>query len=95
AFFAANDLTALGVIKALKTLNLSVPRDVSVVGYDNTILAELTDPPLTTINQQMRKMGYLATKLLIQRIKAERSPGKRLVCDTQLVLRKTTAAINT
>jgi len=95
AFFAANDLTALGVIKALKTLRLSVPRDVSVVGYDNTILAELTDPPLTTINQQMRKMGYLATKLLIKRIKGERSPGKRLVCDTQLILRKTTAVFNT
>ncbi|MGB4570499.1 MAG: LacI family DNA-binding transcriptional regulator [Tepidanaerobacteraceae bacterium] len=91
AIFAANDLTALGAIRAIKELGLSVPEDVSVVGYDNTILAEMTDPPLTTVSQQMRKMGYLATELLIKRIKGERTPGKRVICETDLVIRKSTA----
>ncbi|HHV83812.1 MAG TPA: LacI family transcriptional regulator [Tepidanaerobacter syntrophicus] len=90
AFFAANDLTALGVIKAVKSLGLSVPKDVSVIGYDNTILAEITDPSLTTINQQMRKMGYLATEMLIKRIKRERTPGKKIVLDVDLTVRDST-----
>lgn len=90
AFFAANDLTALGVIRALKTLDISVPKNVSVVGYDNTILAEMTDPPLTTVNQQMRKMGYLATELLIKKIKGERTVDERVVLDIDLVVRKST-----
>ena len=93
AFFAANDLTALGVMRALRTLNLSVPKDVSVVGYDNTILAEMTDPPLTTVNQQMRKMGYLATELLIKKIKGERSTGERVVFDIDLVVRRSTSSV--
>lgn len=93
AFFAANDLTALGVIKAVKSLGLSVPKDVSVVGYDNTILAEITDPSLTTINQQMRKMGYHATNLLIKRIKGERNPGEKVIFDIGLVVRNSTAAV--
>jgi LacI family transcriptional regulator len=91
AIFAANDLTALGAIRAIRELGLSVPEDVSVVGYDNTILSEMTDPPLTTVNQQMRKMGYYATELLIKRIKGERTVGERVVFDIDLVVRKSTA----
>lgn len=91
AIFAANDLTAIGAIRALKKYGLRVPQDVSVVGYDNTMLAEMLDPPLTTINQQMRKMGYHATELLIKRIKGERSAGKKVVFDIDLVVRKSTS----
>lgn len=91
AVFAANDLTALGVIRALKALGLSVPNDVSVVGYDNTILAEIAEPPLTTVNQEMRKMGYLATELIIKRIRGEREAGEKVICNTDLIVRKSTA----
>ncbi|MGB9976572.1 LacI family DNA-binding transcriptional regulator [Thermovenabulum sp.] len=90
AFFAANDLTAIGVIKAAKSLGLKVPQDISVVGYDNTMLAELVDPPLTTISQQMKKMGYLAAEMLIKRIKNERTAGEKVVFDVNLVIRKST-----
>ncbi len=93
AFVTGNDLTALGVMRALKTIGLSVPRDVSVVGYDNIILAEMSDPPLTTVNQQMQKMGYLATELLIKRIKGERNAGKKVVLDINLVVRKSTSKV--
>ena len=51
----------------------------------------MTDPPLTTVNQQMRKMGYYATELLIKRIKGERTVGERVVFDIDLVVRKSTA----
>ncbi|TYP53337.1 LacI family DNA-binding transcriptional regulator [Thermosediminibacter litoriperuensis] len=93
AFFAANDLTAIGVIKAARYMGLEVPRDISVVGYDNTMLAEMVDPPLTTINQQMRKMGYMATELLIKRIKGKRSPGQKIVLDVDLVVRRSTGEL--
>jgi len=92
AIFAANDLTATGVIRALKHFDLSVPQDVSVVGYDNTMLASMIDPPLTTVNQQMRKMGYHATKLLIKGIKGEREIGEKVIFDIDLVIRKSTSA---
>lgn len=90
AFFAANDLTAIGVIKAARYMGFEVPRDISVVGYDNTILAEMVDPPLTTVNQQMRKMGYVATELLIKKIKGEKHAAEKVVMDVNLVLRKST-----
>lgn len=92
AFFTANDLTALGVIRGIKHCGLSVPDDVSVVGYDNTVLAEMVDPLLTTVNQQMRKMGYMATELLIKRIRGEREPGVKILLSTDLVSRVSTRA---
>lgn len=92
AIFAANDLTALGAIRAIKHFGLEVPKDMSVVGYDNTMLAEMVDPPLTTVNQQMKKMGYMATEILIKRIKGERGVGEKVILDTELVVRKSTAA---
>lgn len=91
AFFAANDLIALGIIRALKTVGLSVPSDVSVVGYDNTILAELTEPPLTTVNQPIKEMGYQATELLIKKLKGERSTSEKITFQTELVIRKSTS----
>ena len=94
AFFAANDLIALGIIRALKSVGLSVPSDISVVGYDNTILAELTDPPLTTINQPIREMGYHATELLIKKLKGERSTSEKIIFNTELIIRKSTSVCN-
>jgi LacI family transcriptional regulator len=93
AFFAANDLTAIGVIKAARYMGFEVPEDISVIGYDNTILAEMIDPPLTTVNQQMRKMGYVATELLIKKIKGERHAAEKVVMDVNLVLRKSTSKL--
>ncbi|MDK2879815.1 MAG: LacI family transcriptional regulator [Thermoanaerobacteraceae bacterium] len=94
AIFAANDLTAIGAMRAIKFLGLQVPNDISVVGYDNTMLAEMVDPPLTTVNQQMRKMGYIATELLIKRIKGERGVGEKIILDTELVIRKSASICN-
>ncbi|WP_422443644.1 LacI family DNA-binding transcriptional regulator [Thermoanaerobacterium sp. DL9XJH110] len=93
AFFAGNDLIALGVIRAIRHCGLKVPQDISVVGYDNTMFAEMIDPPLTTVNQQMRKMGYIATELLIKRIKGERATGEKIILDTELVIRKSTGRL--
>src|SRR5690625_2500570 len=54
-FFAGSDMQALGVLRAARELGLSVPRDLSVVGYDDLPVIEWTDPPLTTVRQPLRK----------------------------------------
>lgn len=92
AFFAANDLIAVGIIRALKSVGLSVPSDISVVGFDDTIFAEIIDPPLTSVNQPIREMGYHATKLLIKKLRGERSTSKKIIFDTELIIRESTSA---
>ena len=57
AIFAGSDLQALGVIRAARGAGSTCPRDLSVVGYDDIPLAQLTTPPLTTIHQPLRRDG--------------------------------------
>ena len=59
AVLAYNDALAIGVIKGLKQLGVAVPGDVSVVGFDNVLLADVVDPALTTVAAPMRKAGAL------------------------------------
>ena len=68
AIFATSDPKALGVIKALKEMNLRVPQDVAVMGYDNLELSELMDPPLTTMAQPFYEAGVKAAQRLVKLI---------------------------
>ncbi|GLQ55880.1 LacI family DNA-binding transcriptional regulator [Devosia nitrariae] len=72
AIFAANDLMAIGVMRALRDRNLRVPEDVAVVGFDNISAAPLVTPPLTTVTQFQDRMGERAAEILIQRLRGER-----------------------
>lgn len=93
AIFACNDLMAVGVICAASEIGLEVPRDVSVVGFDDVSLASFTHPPLTTIAQPKYEMGVLATEMLIQRILSSEIPLRNELLDTKLVIRKSTGAV--
>ncbi|MEU8652664.1 LacI family DNA-binding transcriptional regulator [Streptomyces sp. NPDC048737] len=80
AVFAANDLTASGVLRVLRERGLRVPEDVAVVGFDDMVpLAEQTDPPLTTVRQDIEEMGRVMARLLLRgpdrRDTAEPSPA--------------------
>lgn len=87
AIFATNDLMASGAYKAIYELDLRVPDDISIVGYDNVNLSELLDPPLTTIAQPKVEMGKIAAKLLISKLNGEEADTE-VVFDPQTVERK-------
>lgn len=66
--FAANDQMAIGAIKAIKEHGFKVPEDIKVAGFDNTFVASIVDPSLTTINVPKYKMGVTAVEMLMERL---------------------------
>ncbi|MCF8358846.1 MAG: LacI family transcriptional regulator [Prolixibacteraceae bacterium] len=90
--FAVNDLTALGAMKALKNANISIPQQTGIVGFGNGQNATLTDPPLTTIDQNGYIMGTTAAKTLLKRISGgmENFEPEKHIIDTELIVRAST-----
>ncbi|MGW2492466.1 LacI family DNA-binding transcriptional regulator [Streptomyces sp. NPDC001606] len=73
AVFAANDLTALGALRVLRASGRRVPEDVAVIGFDDVLpVAEQTEPPLTTVRQEIEEMGRLMARLLLRRLSGDR-----------------------
>ncbi|WP_369250672.1 LacI family DNA-binding transcriptional regulator [Streptomyces sp. R41] len=69
AVFAANDLSAAGALRVLRERGRRVPDDVAVIGFDDMLpVAEQTDPPLTTVRQDIEEMGRLMARLLLRRL---------------------------
>ena len=91
AVFAANDLSALGVLEAIAESGRRVPDDVSVVGFDDLRLAGYTSPPLTTIHQPAREIGERATSLLLDLTRGKRARRLRHLLEPRLVVRRSTA----
>jgi LacI family transcriptional regulator len=90
AIFAANDLSALGVMDTAEMLGHAIPRDLSVVGFDNLPVAASANPRLTTVDQSVQEMGKLATTLLIELLEGGVAPGmQHVVVPTQLIIRDT------
>jgi LacI family transcriptional regulator len=88
AIFAASDTMALGVLRAITDANLAVPNDVALVGYDDLPPATLANPQLTTIRQPIRSFGYKAVETLLDIIKNGALPIRRIMFDTELIIRK-------
>ncbi len=93
AIFACFDFLAIGVYQAAKELGLHIPDDVSVVGFDNTILASIVDPPLTTIAQPIDEMGRQVMDLLVREIEGEKKTKQRVILPPELIIRQSTKAI--
>jgi LacI family transcriptional regulator len=93
AIFAANDTTALETMAVARSLGLAVPRDVSVLGFDNVPESALGSPPLTTVEQPIQQMGSEAVRLLIDLIADPQRPPARVVLPTRLVIRQSCQAI--
>lgn len=90
AIFACNDLMAIGALRAAVALGYHVPDDLSLVGFDDIELASYTNPPLTTIAQPKVEIGYQAVMILIERIKDNTIPYRRVIRPTELIIREST-----
>ncbi|WP_189129367.1 LacI family DNA-binding transcriptional regulator [Wenjunlia tyrosinilytica] len=92
AVVCASDMMALGAIRAARQQGLSVPEDVSVVGFDDSPLIAFTDPPLTTIRQPVTAMGQAAVRALLEEIGGTPAPHSEFVFLPELVVRGSTAS---
>jgi LacI family transcriptional regulator len=82
AVFALTDLIALGVVRALNEKGYTVPKDIALVGYDDTVYSKYNYPSLTTVHQPKEALVFLSCERLIQRMKSQREglpPNTRLV----------------
>lgn len=93
AIFACNDLMAVGAIKALKRSGLSVPEDVSIIGFDGIPLCEYIEPALTTVAQPIYEMGRTAAILLFESIKKGTIPKEHIILDTRIEVRESTREV--
>jgi LacI family transcriptional regulator len=93
AIFAANDQSALGVYQAANEAGLSIPEDLSVVGFDNIPEAAQSEPGLTTIHQPMQEMGKLAVQMLLKLIEGKPLEANIVRTSTCLVIRDSCRAL--
>jgi LacI family transcriptional regulator len=95
AIFACNDMMGIGALRAAAERGIEVPRDCSIIGFDDIELGSFTYPALSTVGQSVRALGDMAAQTLIERIAGGASstpPGRRRVIAPRLVLRESTAA---
>ncbi|WP_419998090.1 LacI family DNA-binding transcriptional regulator [Streptomyces boninensis] len=96
AVFAASDLMAVGALAELRRQGRGVPSEVAVVGFEDSVLARHTNPPLTTVRQPVEELGRTMARILLEDIAAAASPAARptgarqLTLPTELVVREST-----
>jgi LacI family transcriptional regulator len=87
AFFACNELMALGAINACNNLGLKIPESISIISCDNTILSKITSPKLTTIDLKIKDIGQIAAVTLIDIIETKFKGRRKINLDTELIIR--------
>lgn len=90
AIFATSDPKAIVIMRAVRDAGLSIPGDVSVLGFDNIEMSAFVEPPLSTISQPLYEMGALGARKLIELITGEEKPPRTDILGTDLIIRKST-----
>jgi len=88
AIYAISDLMALGVLKALNEMNIKVPEEISVFGFDDIVLSQYVQPPLATVKQDMEVMGFSSAELLASILEGETSGDIKRYIPHELKLRE-------
>lgn len=91
--FAASDMMALGAIRAIEEAGLSIPGDISIVGFDDIMPPDAIRPALTTIRQPVLRSGVAAVDVLLDVIENGLTPPRHVLLDTQLVIRESCGAV--
>jgi DNA-binding LacI/PurR family transcriptional regulator len=90
AIFVANDQMALGVLRALHERGREIPREISIVGFDDIPEAQYFTPPLTTVRQDFGEMGRSSLRLLLELMRQTGQPPQRVTIAPELVVRRST-----
>jgi LacI family transcriptional regulator len=93
AIFAFNDMTAFGVYNYAKKLNISIPNDIALVGYDDIFFSEILEVPLTTVHQPITEMGVASVQLLLSLTKGEKIAKRNISLKPTLIIRKSTGIL--
>lgn len=90
AIFVCNDMMAIGVLRRAKSMNINIPEDISVVGFDNIHFSSAVSPSLTTVSQPTQEISEQAVNILIKKIQkgGEARTGVRIVLNPELVVRE-------
>ena len=91
AVFAASDLLAAGALSVLDAAGRKVPKDVAIVGYDDSPVAATSRPPLTSVRQPIEEMGQEAARLLLELVDASDRAPRRVILATELIRRASSA----
>lgn len=94
AIFAGCDESALGVMEAARARGLRIPEDLSIVGFDDTQIASMASPPLTTVRQPLREMGAVALRTALRQANGEKIDSHHVELATELVVRGSTSQIS-
>jgi LacI family transcriptional regulator len=94
AIMASSDETAFGVYDAASARGVRIPEELSVVGFDNTLESTSVNPPLTTVDQFIEKMGVLAAELVLKLIQGQPCESQQYKVATRLVVRQSCRAID-
>jgi LacI family transcriptional regulator len=95
AFFASNDVMAMGVMDGIREKGLRIPEDVSVVGFDDIPQAASVRPAMTTVRQPLEKMGQAATQMLLDLLAHPQKKTERFELPTELIIRDSCRPVKT
>ena len=93
AIFIASDLMALGAIKAFKESGFNLPKDMSIIGFDNVSIGNYIEPRLTTVGQDAIGMGKWSVRLILNKLKKE-EPQKKYLLKPKLIIRDSCSSVN-
>lgn len=92
AIFTSSDILAAAAIRAANHYNLNVPRDISVVGFDNIPYASMSTPSITTVSQPNYQIGYTACEMLIENTLNPDMASKSILLNTEFIVRESTSS---
>lgn len=93
AVFANADILAAGIMSGLQEIGLSVPKNKSIVGFDDNYLSQITSPRLTTIHQDAEEKGVIAAEMIFAQINKDESQGHNVILPVRLVVRESVGRI--
>lgn len=88
AIFSISDIMAIGAIRNIKEAGFNVPKDISVVGFDNINYSYMCEPELTTVSQRQYEQGCMAMKLLIRKIRGEQKEPEHVILEHEIIYRQ-------